>query len=355
MKVHCAIDVAFAIPGDITASTGGYAYARHLLASLPQFGIQPHRLELAAAYPYPEEEDLVATERTFAQLHPETVLMVDGLAFGAMPPAIVNGIRQPLIALVHHPLACETGLTTSQSRQFLALEQQALAHARRVIAASRTTARLLERKYDVPADRVVVAEPGTEPAARAAGGDGDLQLLAVGAIIPRKNYGTLVEALKSLPDDRWHLTIAGSTSRDMTCATELREAIMRSGLRSRITLTGEVSDHVLHDLYDRSDIFVMPSLFEGYGMVLCEALARGLPIVCTTGGAMPETVPDRAALMVAPGKADEMGNALARLIQDDLLRRRLADASWQAGQALPTWDDCARTVAGVITSMSEIR
>jgi glycosyltransferase involved in cell wall biosynthesis len=115
-----------------------------------------------------------------------------------------------------------------------------------------------------------------------------------------------------------------------------------------LTATGAVDDTALQAHYDRADVFLMSSHFEGYGMVLAEAMARGLPIVCTTGGAAAETAPDTAAIKVAPGDAAAFGAAAARLIADTDLRRRMASASWAAGQTLPTWDDTAATVAGVL-------
>ena len=92
----------------------------------------------------------------------------------------------------------------------------------------------------------------------------------------------------------------------------------------------------------------MPSLFEGYGMVLTEAVARGLPIVCTTGGAAAETVPDAAAIKVAPGDAAALADALRSLIGDAARRQRLADASWRASQRLVRWEETARIVADVL-------
>ena len=116
---------------------------------------------------------------------------------------------------------------------------------------------------------------------------------------------------------------------------------------------GAVDEGRLADLYARADLFVTASLYEGYGMVLSEALARGLPIVTTTGGAAAETVPDRAALKVPPGDVSALATALGRAIGDATLRKQLADASWAAGQKLPRWEETARIVAGVIRSVAE--
>ena len=96
----------------------------------------------------------------------------------------------------------------------------------------------------------------------------------------------------------------------------------------------------------------MPSLFEGYGMVLGEAMARGLPIVCTTGGAAAETAPNTAALKVPPSDAAAFGTAVARLLDDAALRRNMADAAWAAGLVLPTWDDAAKRIAAVLKAVA---
>jgi glycosyltransferase involved in cell wall biosynthesis len=345
------IDAAFAIPGDITRPTGGYAYARRVLELLPDFGVQAHRLQLPAGYPHPTDEDIALTRHLFAQLHPDTTALIDGLALGAMPPLLVDDIRSPIVALVHHPLAYETGLTTAQSRQFLAFERHALAHARGVISTSHVTAQLLIREYGVDRKKLTIAEPGTMPALRARGTGSPLQLLCVGAVIPRKGYTVLIEALSHIAHDDWQLAIVGATDHDPRHATEVREAIMRSGLRSRITLTGAVPDRELQRYYARADLFVMPSLFEGYGMVLTEAVARGLPIVCTTGGASAETVAAAGAIKVPPGDAVALADALERMLADNSLRLRLAEESWNLGRSLPRWEDCAKTIAGVLKSI----
>src|SRR5262249_32077393 len=108
----------------------------------------------------------------------------------------------------------------------------------------------------------------------------------------------------------------------------------------------------LAGLYASADAFLMASLYEGYGMALAEAMACGLPIVCTSGGAAAETGPDCAAIKVPPGDERALTLALQRLLHDRELRPSLAEAAWSAGQKRPRWEATARIVAGVIAEVA---
>ncbi len=345
-------DVAFAIPGDIDTPTGGYGYDREVMARLPATGIRVRHVPLPAGYPSPSSAELAETARIFAALSPETVLLVDGLAYGAMSADLLAGVRQPIVALVHHPLGYEPGLPEARARALIASERQALAFARRVVVPSAFTGRLLVDEFAVSAPAITVAAPGTERALRAHGTGDPLQLLSIGAVIPRKGLPVLVEALVPLAGFDWQLTIAGPLDRDAGAVAALQAAIARHGLGDRIDLPGALDRQQLAILYAAADVFVLPSLFEGFGMVLTEAMARGLPIVCTTGGASGETVPDAAALKVAPGAVEPLSGALHRLIADPDLRRRLGAASWQAGQRLPGWNETTERIAAVIREVA---
>jgi glycosyltransferase involved in cell wall biosynthesis len=347
------LDAAFAIPGAIDQPTGGYVYARRVLERFPLAGVRLTQLTLAASFPEPSAEDIAAAQRRLDALGADTIVLIDGLAYGAMPAAVLARLKQPLVALVHHPLGLEAGLSPTRRRQLLALERAALALARRVIVTSRATAATLRQDFAVPASKIRVAEPGTERAPRAQGSGRPLELLAVGSIVPRKAYDVLVRALTPLAALDWRLTIVGATDRSSTAMQALRDALGTSGLGPRIEIRGPLAMAELAEHYDRADLFVMPSLYEGYGMVLAEAMARGLPIVATTGGAAAQTVPDEAALKVAPGDAAELTAAIACLLGDAALRRRLADASWAAGQQLPHWQDTAAVIAGVIKEAAQ--
>jgi glycosyltransferase involved in cell wall biosynthesis len=347
------IDVAFAIPGDIDLRTGGYTYDRRVMALLPQFGVRASHLALPGGYPSPSGADLEAAAEAFAKVPKKGVLMVDGLAYGAMTAEVIAQAPCPIVALVHHPLCLETGLAAERQNELKASETAALELARHVIVTSATTAARLSTDFAVPSGKITVAEPGTDPAPRvpvASGTDPprSLRLLAVGSVVPRKGYDVLVRALAQLAHPDWELVIAGDRDRSPETTKGLEEQIRSCKLSGRVRLLGALDERALGGLYAGADLVVMPSLYEGYGMVLGEALVRGLPIVATTGGAAAETVPDGAALKVPPGDVEALTAALRSAMTDWALRRRLADAAWAAGQKLLRWEDTARIVADAI-------
>jgi glycosyltransferase involved in cell wall biosynthesis len=347
------IRAAFAIPGDLATPTGGYRYDREVLARTKDHGVALRHLALPGSFPFPGDADLRITVEAFATVSADEVLIVDALAYGALPEHIYTGVGSPIVALVHHPLALENGLTPEAVETFKARETVALRQARAVVVTSRATARTLTEDYAVPPGRITVAEPGTEPAPRAVGsGNVARTILAVGAVSPRKGYEVLMEALGPLAALPWDLVIVGATDRNPEAFASLRKAMGRNSLGGRVTFAGALSDAALARLYGLADLFVMPSLYEGYGMVLTEAMARGLAIVTTTGGAAAETVPDGAALKVPPGNAAALKTAIARALGDDALRRQLSDAAWAAAQHLPRWDDTARIIASVVRDVA---
>jgi len=353
IKTGSMTRVFFLIPGDLSLPTGGYAYDRRVLALLGREGIDATHVELPCSFPAPSQADLAETARIVGALPTDSVLLIDGLAFGAMPPALIANFKRPVVALCHHPLALEAGLSPARASDLKASETSALASAREVIVTSSATRGILVRDFGVPAYRITVAVPGTDPAQRSNGGPGDrLTLLAVGSVVPRKGYDVLVRALAALPKNSWCLDIVGAVDRAPQTTDDLRDLIKNTELATRVRLLGAVSDERLQQLYLGADLFVMSSHFEGYGMVLAEAMSRGLPIVSTTGGAAVDTVPDAAALKVAPGDVEALTSALHDVMSDTDLRSRMGDASWRSGQSLPRWADTARTIATVLRKVT---
>jgi glycosyltransferase involved in cell wall biosynthesis len=344
-------EAVFAIPGDLKATTGGYAYDRQVIELLPAFGVPVSVLPLPGSFPSPTHDDLEETHRIIAKRSSDSVLIVDGLAYGAFPESILAEIQGRVIGLVHHPLFLETGLPHARKVELKESEERALKRANHVIVTSRATKRILTEHMGLSSEKITVAEPGTDPAQRATGTGAPLQILSVGAVLPRKGYDVLVEALAPLNDIDWRLTIAGALDRHPQAVEAVQSAIRAHGLDDRVTLAGKVVPATLERFYESADLFVSASLFEGYGMVLAEAMARGLPIVLAAGGAAADTAGEAAALHVEAGNVAELTAALRRALTDKKLRDRLADAAWEAGRTLPTWHETARRIAAVILGL----
>ncbi|MFG1279267.1 glycosyltransferase family 4 protein [Xanthobacter autotrophicus] len=343
--------VAFVHPGPLDTPTGGYAYDRRVIAELQASGLDIAPLSLDGAFPTPTGAEVDAALARLAATPPDTILLGDGLALGALPADRLQGLGRRLVALVHHPLALETGLSADLAEHLFQSEKAVLNAADAVITVSPETGRTLVARYGVDPERLTLAVPGTEPMARVPADGEPPRLIAVGSLTPRKGYDILFEALDRIADLDFSLAIAGATHLDPPTA-EMVAARAEAAPRGNVRLLGQLDRADLDAAYGEADIFVHPSLYEGYGMVLAEAMRRGLPVVCTTGGAAGETVPDGAGLKVPPGDAVAFAEALRSLIADPARRRAFADAAFAAGQQLPSWADTAATIGRVLAKTS---
>lgn len=342
-------ELVFAVPGDLSTPTGGYAYDRRIIAELPKCGWQARVLDLGDGFPRPTADVRAAACARLAALPPISPVVVDGLAFGVLPEVAQTLERSHrMVALVHHPLALESGLSTEDANAFRASERKVLAHSGHIVATSKATAQVLQADYGVSPDRISVVEPGTDPgeARPHRTGDGTVMLLAVGAIVQRKGYDVLIAALAGLKHLPWRLVIAGDRTRAPETVRQLDDAISDSGLADRVDLAGAVPDEHLSRLYGEADLFVLPSRFEGYGMAFAEALAHGLPVVATTAGAIPDTVPADAGVLVPPENVAALAGALRRLIEQPAARAALAAAARSA--RFPSWSEQAAKFAQVL-------
>ena len=256
--------------------------------------------------------------------------------------------RHPLVALVHLPLALEVGLSAQQTALLRESERAALQSAARVIVTSNTTARHLVAHYGVISELVVVAPPGVDRAPMARGSSNSVvQLLSIGAVVPGKGFDLLVRALATLSELPWRLWIVGDRTRDMRTVAALDDAIARFGLAERIKMFGSVERRRLEQFFDGADLFVLASRYESYGMAYTEAIAHGLPIVGTTAGAIPETIPAGAGLLVPPDDQDALASALRCLIEGPEKRLKIAAGARRAICQLPNWVDAARLLREV--------
>jgi glycosyltransferase involved in cell wall biosynthesis len=352
----------FVVPGDIETPTGGYIYDREILAGLDALGWRTAVHSLDASFPRPTPAALRAARATFAAFPAGSLVIIDGLALPGLDRVLAEeASRLALVALVHHPVALETGLAPEEAARYAAAERRALAFVQRVITTSQWTARTLA-VAGVPVAQLRVVEPGVDR--RRTHGSSDpqqalapthdretLNLLCVATLTPRKGHALLFEALGELRDRPWHLACAGSLLRDEPTVAALQQQIDRLSLRKRISLLGDVDRDALERYYARADLFVLPSYLEGYGMALAEAVAHGIPVVSTTAGAIPETVPAKASVLVAPGDARALTKALASVLDDPARRAALAAAARAARASLPTWALAANKFAAALDGL----
>jgi glycosyltransferase involved in cell wall biosynthesis len=322
-------DLVFVVPGRLHQLTGGYLYDRHIIEGLQRLGHRVRVIQLTAAN----------RKTAFTELADGTTAVIDGLAIPDLKQSIVTQHRRlRLVALVHHPAAEEAGISRAEAGRLVRLEAAALRHFRSVFCPSPKTAATL-RDYGVPPDRIFVLPPGTAKPHRAPGPRrGRIRsLLCVASLTPRKDHRTLVAALLRIRDLDWNLVCIGSLDRDLHTARAVRDMISKARLGRRIILAGEQPPPVVAAAYRTADLFVLPSLHEGYGMAFAEAMAHGMPIIASTAGAIPDTVPREARLLVPPGDATALARALRRVIAKPALAAQLAAGSRAAGSHLPDW------------------
>ncbi|MES0883049.1 glycosyltransferase family 4 protein [Roseibium sp. SCP14] len=342
--------LVFAYPGDIDTPTGGYGYDRRIIAGLQALGWQVELLPLGPGFPFPSAETLDDVRRKLEDLPSETCLVVDGLAYGVLAEAAeAVSRRMTLIALVHHPLCQENGLGSDNAEDLLASERQALSFARHVIVTSAATATQVEELFTIPKEQITVILPGNErqePVLRQP--SETLKLLAVGTVVPRKGYDLLFEALKELSTHQWQLDIVGGIDVDPKCYLSLLVQVDACGFADCITFHGAISPDELSGFYRRADVFVLASRYEGYGMAYTEALAHGLPVIGSGGGAVRDTLPEEAAIYCGTENVGLLREALELMMSDRVKRSTMAEAARVAALKLPSWEDAATRFADVL-------
>ena len=337
------------VPGPLDLRSGGYEYDRRIVAGLRALGWPVTVCELDPGFPFPTAAARDHARAVLAALPDGAMVLFDGLALGTLPDEVAGEAeRLAIVALVHHPLAAESGLDSGTAAALSESERRALLTVRCVVVTSRATAAALPQ-YGVPLERIEVVEPGTEPAPLARGsGSGSVQLLCVANLIPRKGHERLVRALAAVGGAPWRLTCVGSLELHPATVDRVRELVDSLGLTGRVQLTGVMGPDDIPSQYDRADLFVLPTYHEGYGMVIAEALARGLPVVATATGAIPELLGGDAGLVVDVADDQGFAAALSRAVCDAAVRERMAAAARRVRDRLPTWDIAAGRMAAAL-------
>ncbi len=340
----------FAFPGSLDTLTGGTIYDRQLIDNLRLLGLDVATLALSGQFPFPDARALQETREALSALQDDAVVIIDGLALGAFDElTAAQAQRLRIIALCHHPLELESGLQPQQQERFHVSEQRVLQGARAVLVTSEHTRQTVIAAFALSPERVIVARPGTGRIPFADCNGHPPRLLALGSLIRRKAHNVLIDALAPLTHLPWQARFAGSAAFDPAWSDQLQQQVDRLGLQSRICFAGTVDDPALE--FRAADLFVLPSRYEGYGMVFAEALAAGLPVIAARAGAVPDLVPESAGLLVPPDDARALTVALRTLLTQENLRRQLQAGARRAAAALPTWSDTAGRVAHLIDAV----
>ena len=346
-------ELHFIVAGDPDQRTGGYLYDAHIVAQLRRLGWQVTVKGLAGRFPAVDAQARRAMDAALSRLADNSLVVIDGLALGGLPEVVLPHARRlHLLALVHHPLADEGGFAPAQQRHVEALERHALSAMRGVITTSHFSARRIAQMGRVDA-RIEVVEPGVEARPLAAADHTPPRLLCVASLTPRKGHELLVEALAMVADLDWQCDCIGSLTRDAEHAARVHAAITAHGLAVRMRLQGELDDAALRAAYTDADLFVLASHYEGYGMVVTEAVGAGLPVLCTTGGALRDTLPPEAGIAVPAGDVTALAAALRHLLSHPEARLDLRDGARRARTQLTDWEQAGRRFASALARLSD--
>ncbi|GAA4545405.1 glycosyltransferase [Pseudonocardia xishanensis] len=310
-------------------------------------GERPTEILAAGGWPYPSAADLAALGAALAAVPRGETVLLDGLVACASPSVVVpEAARLRLVVLVHLPLGDEAGADPVLVHR----EREVLHAAAAVVATSGWSARRIAEVHGL--ERVCVVRPGTDPAPVASGSGGG-GLLCVGSITPTKGQDVLVRALARIADREWRCSLVGPVDRSPAHVTLVRTLVADHGLAGRVSLTGPLTGAALDEAYAAADLLVLPSRAESFGMVLVEALARGIPVVASevggvreaVGGTPPDGVP---GLLVPPDDPAALAAALAALLDDPHRRASLRRAALARRDTLSTWPDAAAEMCEVL-------
>ena len=304
--------VHFVVPdgiADPARPSGGNAYDRRICRGLAGIGWSVHERAVTASWQWPDPAARAALSGVVTGIPDDAVVLIDGLIASTAPEILVPAARRlRLVVLVHMPLGAgplnirplDSGSLNSGSLNSVPTdagfadariqEHAALSAAVAVITTSSWTRSWLLDRYALDPDRVHVAEPGVDAADLAPGTEMGAELLCVAAVTPQKGYHVLLAALAAVADLPWHCRCVGSLHRDPSFVEQLGDQARMAGMTERVTFAGVQTGADLNSAYAAADVLVLASRAETYGMVVTEALARGLPVIATAVGGLPEAL-----------------------------------------------------------------
>lgn len=332
---------------DYARRTGGWVYNSRLAQALAGEVARFEDWTVPVAFPAIEPEPRADLARRLALLDGDNMLLSDHLHIADLG-SILSGRRFRVVSIFHHSTAIEDAANGEAVDR--GPERAGLSVCDAVIVTSQETRAYLQDHYAVPSERIVVAEPGVDRVPRTlAPTAGELRILSLGAVIPRKRYDYLLDVAAHLPKTGWRWTMVGDPARHPDYVAQLRRRIGVLGLSDRVQLAGAVSDAQLHTLWREAALFAAGSLYEGYGMAVAEALRHGVPVITTQSGAVGGWAGE--GVVFAPSEdAPTFAARIAALLADETARRALAEAAWRFGSGLPDWREAFAGIAARIDS-----
>lgn len=335
----------FVVPADIddvTVASGGNTYDRRMCDLL---GLD--KVTVAGRWPTPSTKARVALADALAEIPDGSVVLIDGLVACGVPEVVVPHARRlRLVVLLHLQLADETGLPPERAAGLDRREREVLRAASAVVATSEWAARRAIAHHGLDPKRVRTAPPGTDPAPRATGSEAGDQLLCLASVTQRKGHDVLAQALANLADLPWTCVCVGSVRRDPGHVRRVQSLIDRLGISSKMIIAGPLPDADLETTFAKTDLLVLPSRRETFGMVVTEALVRGIPVLTTNVDALPHTLGPDVGMLVPPDDVPALTEALRRWLTDADLRDRLREAA--RAREVEDWPTAAKRLAGVL-------
>ena len=327
--------------GDTGRKTGGYLYNARVISGLRQRGFEIEEVVAGGASPDDQRTAALQLGSAFDPSRFDSIV-VDALARIAVAPHLDRWLsRRPVVALVHEL----PSVAASESRpETVARErdyEEPLLCADLLVAVSGHGRNVLQDRGVSP-ERIHVVPPGFDSVSVGSGpratGGGPVRALCVAQWIPRKGILTLVEAWALGERKGAVLELIGETDADPGYAARVRDAI-DAAPRGSVVVSGRVDDASLSASYAAADLFVLPSRYEGYGIVYAEALSFGLPIIACDAGPVPDLVGREAAVLVQPDDRDTLSAALDHLLGDPTLRTKMSVAANRRTSRLPRWEE----------------
>lgn len=356
--------VGLIIYGDLNTLSGGYLYDRKLVAHLRARGDTVDIVSLPWRNYGRHLLDNISRKfhRTLADTTVD-VWLEDELNHPSLlvRPQKKNSHYTPIISIVHH-LRGDEARPRWQNSFYRQVERSYLRGADAFIFNSHTTQQSVARELSKQ-PRGIVAYPGRDrlPAdtsdaeiIRRTMKSHPLRIAFLGNIIPRKGVHTLLEAIATLPSNCVFLQLIGRTDADTPYFHRLQKLVSRRQLTDRVQFFGRLSDSELVPQLRKSHILVVPSTYEGFGIVYLEAMGFGVPVIAgKRGGASEIVIHGKTGFLVDSEQPKLLANQLRHLCENRQLLQSLSLEAYARYQQFPTWDKSMTQIRNFLLTLTE--